>query len=654
MLPTPSYRADIDGLRAVAVLLVAAYHFGFTQVPGGFVGVDVFFVISGYLITTIISREMLNDRFSLAAFYSRRIRRILPALLAVVVASLIAGYFILMPGDYQSTGWQATTAVLGVSNLYFLQNTGYFDQASDLLPLLHTWSLGVEEQFYLLWPILLAVIVRAFQKSLRPVILALMAILAVSFAAACFGVAEDPQTAFFLPHARAWELALGALLVFVPKMPAKWAQAASALGLVLIAGSALTLASTDPFPGMNALPPCLGAALLVWPGRQASVAARLLSLEPLRQIGLASYSIYLWHWPVLVFYRHYNLGEMPTEPIAALLLIVSLGLGFLSLRFIERPFRAVRLPSFRTIVAGAACSGVVAASGLALAAADGLPTRLDSAFRAMEGRKVMWSWPCNVARLEGLDKKTCIFGADWATSTDRMFLWGDSHAIHFSPIMETVLTSGQSVALYSGCPASVGGSYHRHRVDVPSYRQRCIDTRLDVIEFLQGNPEVRTVVLAGMWEADYLAKDGDTQPSDGLTNFYAALSEILDALRAPDRKIVLVSNFARYASDPMGCVFARSSLWRAECAADALTLLKEAYEDQSAELDKVFTRLMQERYDVAVIFPGANMCASGVCITEINGEFLYRDNSHIRRNLSSATLGEIARSIGLANALNSR
>lgn len=654
MPTTPSYRADIDGLRAVAVLLVVLYHFGFTQVPGGFVGVDVFFVISGYLITTIISKEMLEDRFSIAAFYSRRIRRILPALLSVVAASFVAGYFILMPGDYQSMGWQATTAVLGVSNFYFLRNTGYFDQAADLLPLLHTWSLGVEEQFYLLWPILLAIIVRFSPKSPRPVIVALLAIMAISFTAACLGVAENPQATFFLPHARAWELALGALLVFAPKLTARWAQVSSALGLMLIAGSALTLTSGDPFPGINALPPCLGAALVVWPGLQTSIAARLLSFEPLRQIGLASYSIYLWHWPLVVFYRHYNLGDMPTESIAALLLIVSVGLGFLSLRFIERPFRTMRLPSFRTIVTGGAGSSVVAASGFALAAADGLPMRLDSKFRAMESREVMWSWPCNLAALEGLDKKVCIFGADWETSTDRMFLWGDSHAVHFSPIMNTVLTPRQSVALYIGCPASMGGSYHRNRVDIPSYRDRCIDTRVDVLDFLQANPDVKTVVLAGMWEADYLTKDDDTQSRFGPTNFYNALSETLDAIRAPDRKILLVSNFARYTFDPTGCVFATSSLWRTSCPADALTLSKEVYDEQTAELDKVFTRLEEERNDVTVIFPGANMCASGVCQTEINGEFLYRDDNHIRRNLSWATLSEIARTIDLANAFDRR
>jgi peptidoglycan/LPS O-acetylase OafA/YrhL len=653
MLPTPSYRADIDGLRAIAVLLVVIYHYGLDQVPGGFIGVDVFFVISGYLITSVVAREIAEGRFSIAAFYSRRIRRILPALTAVIVASLVVGYFVLMPGDYRSLGWQAGTAVLGISNLYFLWNTGYFDQAADLLPLLHTWSLGVEEQFYLVWPIILVAITRLSRNAFLPVILILVAIIASSFAVACFHVSEDPQAAFYLPYTRAWELALGALLVFAPRLPAKWAQVAAPLGLMLVAGSAIVLTSSDPFPGMNALAPCLGAALVIWPSERASITARLLSFEPLRQIGLASYSLYLWHWPILVFYRHYNLGEMPSAPEAALLLVASVGLAFLSLRLIEAPFRRMHLPNLRTLVVGISGTFVMAVSGFALAAAEGVPMRLSSAFRAMESREVMWTWDCPHPTSLGELGKVCVFGEDWETSTDRVFLWGDSHAIHFVPLLNTVLNPGQSAVLFHACPASMGGTYHRNRRDLPDYRAKCIETRETALRFLENTPHIKTVVLASLWQAGYLSKDGEEQPNnDPATTFYYALSETLEVIRASDRKTVLVANFASFPFDPMGCVFAQSTLLRTPCPPDALVLPSSGYEERNADLNSVFSALAWERVDVEAVFPGSSMCASGICQTEINGEFLFQDHSHIRRNLSTETLEEIADTIGLTDAID--
>ncbi|GGA40953.1 hypothetical protein GCM10011499_08160 [Pelagibacterium lentulum] len=462
----------------------------------------------------------------------------MPALLSVVVASLIVGYFVLMPGDYRSLGWPSATSVVGASNFYFLWNTGYFDQAADLLPLLHTWSLGVEEQFYLVWPIVLVTIAGLSRKAFLPTVLALFAIIISSFAAAYILVAEDPQAAFYLPYTRAWELALGALLVFAPKLSGKWAQVTAPLGLALIVGSALVLTSSDPFPGMNALAPCLGAVLLIWPSQKTSAIAHALSVEALRQIGLASYSLYLWHWPVLVFYRHYNLGEMPSGLEVALLLAVSIGLAFLSLRFIEAPFRRMRLRNVRAVTVGATASCVVAVSGFALAAADGVPSRLDTTFRAMESREVMWSWDCPDVGVLGDLGKVCVFGEDWEASTDRIFLWGDSHAIHFVPVLNAVLKPGQSAVLFHACPASMGGSYHRNRRDLPTYRAECIESREKALGFIENTPNITTVVLASLWQAGYLAQDwAQESQSDPGTAFYNALSETLDAVRFPDPKL---------------------------------------------------------------------------------------------------------------------
>jgi peptidoglycan/LPS O-acetylase OafA/YrhL len=652
MHPKPSYRPDIDGLRALAVTLVVLYHYGVALIPGGFVGVDVFFVISGFLITNIIRDEIANDRFTISGFYARRVRRIVPALATVVAASLLAGYWVLTPGDYRSLGSQAATAMFGISNFFFLHNTGYFDQSAELLPLLHTWSLSVEEQFYLVWPLLLTGLYKLkITNGDRAVKTVLSIVIAASFAMAQWDVMNEAKTAFFHPHTRAWELALGAILTYAPRLNEKWGEIVGGLGLVFILASAATLQSTDPFPGLNALPACLGAALLIWPKAPGTLTARILSLEPFRQVGLASYSIYLWHWPILVFYRHYNLGEMPTITVICLLIVLSYLLGFISLKLIERPFRQATRQPLRTIATALLTSGAVAASGFSVASADGAPARLDPQFQAMGSREIMWTWPCTETVLPVLSKKACQFGSDWNHAPEKLFLWGDSHAIHFSPILNSVLTPRQSAVLYSGCPATMGGSYQSAAVTTRSYHQRCLTTRTDVVEYLKGDLSVGTVVLAGLWSARLMTSDGTTGLKPDMSRFYDALSETLNAIEAPGRKIVLIGNFARYDVDPIGCVFAKSSLLRAACSPDALTVTKQMYEAQSAELHAVFEKIAAERDDVSLVSPGEQMCRSGICQTEINGEFLYRDNSHIRRNLTPGTLRDIANVIGLAEAL---
>ena len=300
------YRKDIDGLRCVAVTAVVLYHFGLSA-PGGFVGVDVFFVISGYLITAQIAGDIEAQRFSLLTFYARRCKRILPALLVVCTACLLAGWFVLWPGDYKALAASVRYAAFGLANFYFLWNTGYFDQASDLLPMLHLWSLGVEEQFYFAWPALLLL---ALPLGRRWLIALLLALIAISLGASINAVAADQKAAFYLPHLRAWELAIGGLLVFLPHMrlPSYAREILGAAAALLILGAIVMLTKASPFPGLSALPPVIGAALLIWHTMHggSSAVSRLLSLAPAVFVGKISYSLYLWHWPVLVLFRHIN------------------------------------------------------------------------------------------------------------------------------------------------------------------------------------------------------------------------------------------------------------------------------------------------------------------------------------------------------------
>lgn len=366
------------------MLTVVLYHYGIAPFTGGFIGVDVFFVISGYLITKNLFMDLSGERFSLARFYDRRFRRILPALLVVLVVSVAAGYLLLLPGDFARLGESGMFAAFGFSNFYFLWSSDYFAPAAEMQPLLHTWSLAVEEQFYLFWPILMWCVWRLRKSGMF--LLAVLAVIALaSFAASVYWVEADQSVAFFMLHTRAWELAAGAGLVFAKPIASRAVgETMGWVGLALIFYAAVELTAETAFPGWNALYPCVGAALLVWPKSVATSAHRLLSLRPAVFIGLISYSLYLWHWPVLVFFRHYASAAMPTLTEAVILIALSIAAAWLSLHLVERPVRQMRFRRWtpgRTIIAGAVTMAATATIASYPYLGNGLPERLDEQAR---------------------------------------------------------------------------------------------------------------------------------------------------------------------------------------------------------------------------------------------------------------------------------
>ena len=362
------YRADIDGLRAVAVLSVIAFHFGIFHLTGGFVGVDVFFVISGYLISSIIFLDVANSRFSVVGFYERRIRRIFPALFAMLLVFSAFALAFFLPAELIDFSKSVLAATFSGSNFYFWVHSGYFD-VHNPDPLLHTWSLAVEEQFYILFPIFLVLVRRFFAQWLRVSVVFLFAASLLSSAATVF---FSPVTAFFMPYTRAWELLLGTMLSLgmFPRMHSGWLRNLAALaGLGMIACADFLYTSGTLFPGLSALLPCLGAALIVGAGESGSSAVySLLAWRPFVFVGLISYSLYLWHWPVLLVYqmglidlnsewdRHFGRLLSVGRFEHLVILPVSFGLAILSWRFVERPFRKGRLrltgsPLFTTAAA---------------------------------------------------------------------------------------------------------------------------------------------------------------------------------------------------------------------------------------------------------------------------------------------------------------
>lgn len=348
------YRADIDGLRAVAVMAVVLHHLSPSWVPGGFIGVDVFFVISGYLITGIIRREMRDGSFTFGRFYERRIRRLFPALFTVLAFVLVAGWFVLLPSDYLATLRAAAATIVFSANIHFWQvQTDYFAFDAKLNPLLHMWSLGVEEQFYLLFPGVVLLIHRWIPRWL------VTAMLAGFFLSLALSILFTPTrfvASYFLLPTRAWELLAGGLLAVMPLRQITsrpWAELLTWAALLAILVPAFHYTQATPFPGHAALLPVMGTVVLVWLGanRQLTVSA-LLRLRPVVYIGVISYSLYLWHWPLIVFAKFQNgLNPLDQGWLIALLLL-SVGLAALSHRLIETPFRKSSAMPRRWLFAG--------------------------------------------------------------------------------------------------------------------------------------------------------------------------------------------------------------------------------------------------------------------------------------------------------------
>ncbi|MGB0846297.1 MAG: acyltransferase family protein [Thiolinea sp.] len=333
------YRKEIDGLRAIAVVPVILFHAGVTGFSGGFVGVDIFFVISGYLITSIISNELANGTFTIAGFYERRARRILPALFFVMLACLPFAWWLLLPHELVAFGRSIIAVVVFASNILFWQESDYFAADSELIPLLHTWSLAVEEQYYVLFPLLLMI---CWKLGIRWLSLIIAVIAAISLGLAEWGWQDDPAGNFYLLPSRAWELMAGAGCALylqrhtVPQ--GQLSQIFSLSGLLLIIASIIWLDDSFPFPGVYAIPSIAGTALIILFAHPESWVGRLLSFPAFVGLGLLSYSAYLWHQPMFAFARLY-LADEPALPIMLALAVLAFILAFISWRFVEKPFR---------------------------------------------------------------------------------------------------------------------------------------------------------------------------------------------------------------------------------------------------------------------------------------------------------------------------
>lgn len=634
------YRQEIDGLRAAAILPVMLYHTGLPLLGGGFVGVDVFFVISGYLITSLILDDLNQGKFSILRFYERRVRRILPALISMIAGTVAAGWFLLAPDDYRNLGRSAIAALLSFSNFFFFAEAGYFDTPAAEKPLLHTWSLGIEEQYYLVFPLLLLLLSKYWP---RPRLAVTAVICAISLALCVALTADSPTAAFFLPQTRCWELLVGSLLaMWKPRLPAtRWVvEAGATIGAALIIFSIATFSDATAFPGWTAAVPVIGAALIIFCADRNTVIGISLSHPVPVFVGKISYSLYLWHLPILAFGHYLGLGAL--SPLqTAFSLAATFIIAVLSWRWIEQPARNSDVISRAMLLrAVGVCGGLVYATGLALIALEGVPNRIGpEALRnlALIPERNDDRQSCYAASRAPHLPDLCAIGAA-ADGTPSFVLWGDSHAEAMRPAVDAAARRYGRSGVFAGergCPPMI----LVERLDWTD----CRGVNSEILAMITREPGIRSVIVAarwGMWAErhPYLAEPGPSfeirldgsasvDPLNNHAVFAAGLERTLAALRNAGKEIWIVGpipevgfNVPRYyflQSIGIGVALdirpdARAFAARQEFALSALTGLAETY-------------------DAKMILPHRELCDAEKCRIQQEGHALYFDDDHLSR-----------------------
>jgi peptidoglycan/LPS O-acetylase OafA/YrhL len=487
------YRPEIDGLRALSVAGVVIYHSGL-GIPGGFVGVDVFFVISGFLITSLILKESESNTFRLDDFFARRIRRILPASLAVTLATLLIGFLILTPDGYSNLALSSIANSLLVANIFFWRDSGYFSEISELKPLLHTWSLAVEEQFYLIYPLVLLPLLRKGKN-----VIAWMVVCAfLSLVLSVFMLHYMRSGAFYLLPPRAWELLTGGIIALLCQRKTfeiRYAEPLSIIGLLMILGSMFLLNDKVPFPGPSAMPAIAGACLFIISNNNSlTISGRLLSLRPIVFVGLISYSLYLWHWPLLVYMKHIvaEINHYHTLFYYFIVILISI----LSWKYIERPFRGkgILVGKKAYIMAACSCGFFLTASG-AIYFWGGLPGRFPSDISSIAA-DMDWSLPDKHSNSNNVPIP--IGRLPEPNSSYDFFLWGDSHG---AMMMNTIGSAAKDSGL-SGAAFVRGGQVPLSGVWLQgdSYEDRIerLARSESILNWIIDN-NIRDLVLVGRW-----------------------------------------------------------------------------------------------------------------------------------------------------------
>jgi peptidoglycan/LPS O-acetylase OafA/YrhL len=538
----PEYRADIDGLRAIAVLSVVIFHAFPDATNGGFVGVDIFFVISGFLISTIIFGSLERNSFSLVKFYMRRINRIFPALLAVLISSLIFGWFVLFADEYKQLGKHIAGGAGFISNIISWTESGYFDNAASTKPLLHLWSLGVEEQFYVVWPLLLVFI---WKRSWS--LLAITAtIAAISFGFNIYELGKNPNSNFFLPTSRFWELMMGSALAYIslhkPRLNERYKNARSIAGFGLLLLSVAFVTTEKAFPGWWALLPTLATFLIISAGPDALPNRKLLSARPLVAVGLISYPLYLWHWPLLSFARILE-SETPALEIRIGAVVLSLVLAWITYALIERPIRYGRYRK-SSAIALLVLMTLVGFAGFNTYERDGLKFRDAEKVTHINTFEYPYKHSCRTL--------TGSSGDDWCNlgtsdrSNPRVVVIGDSYSNSYSTMFDAYSKINVRAPSYIQfgrgiCPSLIDYG--------PAY---CREISSREYDYVKSHSEVEKVVLASEWPAYFHGHSWGSH-NETADAFRTALEKTIFSYRSLGKQIVVLLA-PPFGSEPRSCV----------------------------------------------------------------------------------------------------
>lgn len=638
------YRPEIDGLRAVAVVPVVLFHGGFQAFAGGFVGVDVFFVISGYLITSIIAQDLGNGRFSLIGFYERRARRILPALFLVSLSCFVLAWYFMPPKAMKEFSHSLAAVAAFGSNILFWRQSGYFDTAGELKPLLHTWSLAVEEQYYMLFPLLLALAWR-FGKQRLALLLAILG--AISLTLSQWGTTHRPAAAFYLLPTRSWELFLGGLLALYlsdsrRQTPTSGpvAQSASLLGLLCIGWSVVAFDRTTSFPGLNALAPTLGTALVILFATPSTITGTVLGSRPFVSIGLVSYSVYLWHQPLFAFARLRSLSGL--SPLSSLLAGgLAVGLAYLTWRWVESPFRDRSRTSRQTVFVLAG-TGTLALCLLGMAGhfKGGFPSRfpdlarVQAAFAGMLGRTGP-SLDCYERPGKASRDQLCRFQS--ATDGIAFVAVGDSHMFTLHEGFQLAASEeGLSGAWISGeaCLPLLGVYVVRDG----GGDMECASLNQRVFDYVKANrvPRVYLVARWGLYADGGKFLSGQPDPRGELTSersrelLAIGLANTIAAFAAVGTRVTIVLQAPEQARDPEAA-YARAVTYRRGARPDVLRVMstdKREHERKQAFVRTLIDEYRREGLADVLSLDGA-LCDATRCLIGVDGTSYYSDDNHL-------------------------